>query len=103
MSASFLIDLAMTPNSDDQEGAAGIFRDTLSQVVAGTCVIALGTCISMWATLQVLQQSITALVKSDTEQSQQIRELSREVVDMRVEFGVQRALVRDMARRAGMQ
>jgi hypothetical protein len=99
MSASFLPDLAMTPNSDDQEGAVGIFRDTLSQVVAGTCLVALGTCISMWATLQVLQQSITALVKNDTEQTQQINKLREEVIDIRVELGVQRVRVSHMARR----
>jgi hypothetical protein len=103
MSASLWPELAMTPNSDDQEGATGILRDIQSQVVAGTCLVAVGTCISMWATLQVLQQSITALVKNDTEQTQQIRELSREIVDMRVEFGVQRALVRDINRRVGAQ
>ena len=101
MSASFLPDLAMTPNSDDQEGAAGIFRDTLSQVVAGTCLIALGTCISMWATLQVLQQTIRTIAESDTEQTQIINELRKEVIDMRVEFGVQRGRVADIARRVG--
>jgi hypothetical protein len=91
----------MTPNSDDQEGAGGIFRDTLSQVVAGTCLVAMLTCIGMWSTLQLLQQTVTNVVKSDSEQTQHINDLRKEIIDIRVELGVQRGRVGDMARRVG--
>jgi hypothetical protein len=55
----------------------------------------------MWATLQVLQQTIRTIAESDTEQTQIINELRKEVIDMRVEFGVQRGRVADIARRVG--
>ena len=91
----------MAPNSDDEQGAAGIFRDTLSQIMAATCLITVGTCISMWSTQRLIEQSIKNIVESDTEQTRMIDQLRESVNTLRVEQGIQRGRLGDMARRVG--
>jgi hypothetical protein len=99
MSASFLPDLAMAPNDDDQEGVAGIFRDALSFVLGTTCMVMLGTCFNMWSGLRLIEQNIANIVKSDTEQTAKIERLQSELNALRIEQGIQRGRLMDMNRR----
>lgn len=69
----------------------GWVAEALPQIAAGTCLVMITTCIQMWNTQQLMQQSFQTLVKSDAEQSEQIKEISKDLNNVRIEQGVFRS------------
>lgn len=100
MDPAFLCGLAMAPNEDDK-GAAGIIRDAMPQIAAATCVVMIGTCLNMWSTQQLIQQSIRNIVQSDQDQTFKIERLRDDVNTLRVEHGILRGRLIDVGRRVG--
>ena len=103
MSASFLPDLAMTPNNEGQGIGSVVLRDALSLVLGTTCLVMMGTCLSMWSGLRLIEQSIANIVKSDADQTAKIERLQSELNLLRIEQGIQRGRLMDMNRRFGLQ
>jgi hypothetical protein len=102
MDVAFLSELAMAPNDDDQEGPVdGVLRDALSFVLGTTCLVMVGTCLSMWSTQRLIEQSIANIVKSDAEQAIKIERLQDNLNTLRIEQGILRGRVTDMGRRVG--
>jgi hypothetical protein len=99
MSAFLSPSLAMAPNN--QGAAPGFLQDTLSQLVAGTCLLAVTTCISMWSAQRLIEQNIANIVKSDEGQTAKIERLQGELNALRIEQGILRGRVVDMGRRVG--
>lgn len=100
MDAAFFSGLAMAPNNNDQ-GMAGVLREMMPQIAAATCLVMIGTCLNMWATQQLIQQSINNIVKNDAEQTRVIDKLEDDVNTLRVDLGILRGRLIDMSRRVG--
>ena len=100
MDTAFLCGLAMTPTEDDK-GAAGVIRDAMPQIAAATCLLMVTTCIGMWSTQRLIEQSITNIVKSDQDQTVKIEKLREDVNTLRVEHGILRGRLIDVGRRVG--
>jgi len=101
MSALLPAPLAMAPNDDNQGTVPGFLQDTLSQLVAGTCLVAVTTCISMWSAQRLIEQNIANIVKSDEGQTAKIERIQGELNALRIEQGILRGRVSDMGRRIG--
>lgn len=98
MDAAYLLGMARNPDND-AGGAWGWMRDALPQIAAATCLVMIGTCLNMWSTQQLIQQSINTLVKSDAGQDRKIEELSKELFSVKVELGVMRGRLIDVSRK----
>jgi hypothetical protein len=99
MSASLWPDLAMAPTSDGQGIGSVVLRDALSFVLGTTCLVMMGTCLSMWSAQRLIEQSIANILKSDTDQTAKIERLQAELNALRIEQGIQRGRLMDMSRR----
>lgn len=80
---------------DDNDSSSWNGRiNNLSVQLIGVGTVALvGTCIRVWAGMDVIQAQINNLAKSDNQQDARIEQLRAEVNTMRVQIGVVRAIM----------
>lgn len=82
----------MTDRNEDT-GWNGRLNNLSVQLIGVGTVALIGTCIRVWAGMDVIQTQINSLVKSDNQQDQKIETVRSEINDMRVQVGVLRATV----------
>ena len=77
---------------DDDKNSWGTRLGDLSTQLIGIGAVALiGTCIRVWAGMDVIQSQINTLVKSDSQQDDKIELVRTEVNNLRVQVGILRA------------
>jgi hypothetical protein len=89
-------------DDDRQNGGGGLnarFGDLSVQLIAVGTIALIGTCIRVWAGMDVIQTQIAGLVKSDNRQDTLIEQVRTEMNSMRVQIGILREITRNNAGR----
>lgn len=87
-----LAEAALVSDPENDNNSWGGRLSSLSVQLIGVGVIALiGTCIRVWAGMDVIQAQINSLVKSDNQQDEKIELVRTEVNNLRVQVGIIRA------------
>lgn len=85
---------AVMRDPDDDKNSWGARLGDLSAQLIGIGAVALiGTCIRVWAGMDVIQSQINTLVKSDSQQDDKIELVRTEVNNLRVQVGILRAQI----------
>lgn len=84
---------ALHVSEQDNENTGWGFRfgNISEQLVAVGTIALIGTCIRVWAGMDVIQTQINTLVKSDNQQDERIENVRSEVNNLRVQVGILRA------------
>lgn len=78
---------------DDDSGdnrLSANFSNLSVQLIGVGTVALIGTCIRVWAGMDVIQTQINSLVKSDNKQDVQISQVQEQINTMRVQIGILR-------------
>jgi hypothetical protein len=76
---------------DDKSGWGNRLSDLSTQLIGIGAVALIGTCIRVWAGMDVIQSQINTLVKSDSQQDDKIELVRTELNNLRVQVGILRA------------
>lgn len=76
---------------NDNNSWGGRLGDLSTQLIGVGAVALIGTCIRVWAGMDVIQSQINTLVKSDNQQDEKIELVRTEVNNLRVQVGIIRA------------
>lgn len=78
-------------NDDAPGGLTARFGDLSVQLIGIGTVALIGTCIRVWAGMDVIQTQINSLVKSDNQQDERIEVVRTEINNLRVQVGILRS------------
>jgi len=78
-------------DQENNNGWGGRLGDLSTQLIGVGAVALIGTCIRVWAGMDVIQSQINTLVKSDSQQDDKIELVRTEVNNLRVQVGIIRA------------
>lgn len=81
----------MRTSDDDKDSWGARLGDLSTQLIGIGAVALIGTCIRVWAGMDVIQSQINTLVKSDSQQDDRIELVRTEVNNLRVQVGILRA------------
>jgi hypothetical protein len=76
---------------NDKSGWSNRLSDLSTQLIGIGAVALIGTCIRVWAGMDVIQSQINTLVKSDSQQDDKIELVRTELNNLRVQVGILRA------------
>ena len=81
----------MADPDDGNTGWKGRLGDLSVELIAVGTIALIGTCIRVWAGMDVIQSQINNLVKNDNQQDTRIETVRSEVNNLRIHVGVLRA------------
>jgi uncharacterized membrane protein len=86
-----LAEAALVSDPENNNGWGGRLGDLSTQLIGVGAIALIGTCIRVWAGMDVIQSQINTLVKSDSQQDDKIELVRTEVNNLRVQVGIIRA------------